>query len=63
MNVLYTVNNYILGAKVEITQTDKIISQRRIDKAHTKIIYAFDDFRQKEFCDKVLARNGKVLDD
>lgn len=62
MKVLYTVNNYQLGAKVKTTQTDKIISQNRIDNLHTEIIYNFENVRQKEFCDKVLAKNGKIIE-
>ena len=62
MKVLYTVNNYILGSKVKSTQTDKIISQNRIDKAHTDIVYQFENIRQKECCDKILSKIGKIVD-
>lgn len=63
MKVLYTVNNYMLGAKVKSTLTDKIISQNRIDKAHTEIIYQFENIRQKESCDRILAKNGKIIEE
>lgn len=62
MKVLYTVNNYMLSAKVKSTQTDKIISQNRIDKTHTDIVYQFENIRQKECCDKILAKNGKIIE-
>ena len=62
MKVLYTVNNYMLGAKVKSTQTDKIISQNRIDKTHTDIVYQFENIRQKECCDKILSKIGKIED-
>ena len=62
MKVLYTVNNYMLSAKVKSTQTDKIISQNRIDKAHIDIVYQFENIRQKECCDKILAKNGKIIE-
>ena len=62
MKVLYTVNNYILGSKVKSTQTDKIISQNRIDKTHTDIVYQFENIRQKECCDKILSKIGKIID-
>jgi L-asparaginase/Glu-tRNA(Gln) amidotransferase subunit D len=62
MKVAYIVNNYQLGRKVKTTPTDKIVSAKRIDKTHTEIIYMFESTRQKEFCDKVLAKNGKIVD-
>ena len=61
MKVLYVVNNYMLGGKVKSTPTDRIISQNRIDKSHTEIVYDFESQRQKEFCDKVLAKNGNII--
>ena len=57
----FTVNNYMLGAKVKSTPTDKIVSQERIDKAHTEIVYEIND-REKQFCEKVLAKKGKVIE-
>ena len=60
MKVKFTVNNYMLGAKVKSTPTDKIVSQERIDKAHTEIVYEIND-REKQFCEKVLAKKGEVL--
>lgn len=63
MKVLYVVNNYQLGGKVKTTPTDKIISQNKIDKLHTEIIYNFETEKQKEFCDKVLAKNGKIIEE
>ena len=63
MKVLYTVNNYMLGAKVKSTPTDKIISQNRIDKTHTEVIYQFENSRQKESCDRILAKNGKIIEE
>ena len=52
----------MLSAKVKSTQTDKIISQNRIDKAHTDIVYQFENIRQKECCDKIVAKNGKIIE-
>jgi hypothetical protein len=60
MKVLYVVNNYQLGGKVKTTPTDKIISQNRIDKTHTEIIYEFESIKQKEFCDRVLSKHGEI---
>lgn len=58
--VKFVVNNYTLGAKVKSTPTDKIMSQNRIDLKHTEIVYDINE-REKEFCEKVLAKKGGVL--
>lgn len=63
MKVLYVVNNYQIGAKVKITPTDKIVSQNRIDKSHTEIVYDFTHEKQKEFCDKVLSKSGEIIEE
>ena len=60
MKVKFIVNNYTLGAKVRSTPTDKIVSQERIDKTHTEIVYEIND-REKQFCEKVLAKKGETL--
>lgn len=60
MKVRFVVNNYTLGAKVRLTPTDKIVSQERIDKTHTEIVYEIND-REKQFCEKVLAKKGETL--
>lgn len=60
MKVRFVVNNYTLGAKVRSTPTDKILSQNRIDTKHTEIVYDIDE-KEKEFCEKVLAKKGVVL--
>ena len=61
MKVKFTVNNYMLGVKVKSTPTDKIVSQERIDKTHTEIVYEITD-REKQFCEKVLAKKGEVIE-
>lgn len=61
MKVKFTVNNYTLGAKVRSTPTDKIVSQNRIDPKHTEIVYEIND-REKQFCEKVLAKKGEVIE-
>ena len=62
MKVMYVVNNYQLGGKVKTTPTDKIVFQNRIDKSHVEIVYDFESVKQKEFCDKVLAKRGKIVE-
>lgn len=61
MKVRFVVNNYTLGAKVRSTPTDKIVSQNRIDPKHTEIVYEIND-RERQFCEKVLAKNGEVIE-
>lgn len=61
MRVKYIINNYMLGAKVRSTQTEKIVAQNRIDKNKTELVYDFINLKEKEFCDKVLAKKGKVM--
>lgn len=60
MEVRFVVNNYTLGAKVKSTPTDKIVSQNRIDKLHTEIVYDINE-KEKKFCEKVLAKKGQTL--
>ncbi|HJI48833.1 MAG TPA: hypothetical protein OIL97_04700 [Oscillospiraceae bacterium] len=61
MKIKYIVNNYMLGAKVRSTQTEKIISQKRIDKNKTELVYDFINMKEKEFCDRVLSKKGIVI--
>lgn len=61
MKVRFVVNNYTLGAKVKSTPTDKIVSQNRIDPKYTEIVYEITD-REKQFCEKVLAKKGEVIE-
>lgn len=61
MKIKYIVNNYMLGAKVRSTQTEKIISQKKIDKNKTELVYDFINMKEKEFCDRVLSKKGKLI--
>ena len=61
MKIKYIVNNYMLGAKVRSTQTEKIISQNRIDKNKTELVYDFINMKDNEFCDKALSKKGIVI--
>lgn len=61
MKVKYIVNNYMLGAKVRSTQTEKIVAQNRIDRNKIELVYDFINLKEKEFCDKVLAKKGIVI--
>lgn len=62
MKVIYIVNNYIVGAKLNTTPVDNLIRRERINGYHTKLTYEFDNIKEKEFCDKVLNQNGKIDD-
>ena len=61
MKVRFVVSNYTLGAKVRSTPTDKIVSQNRTDPKHTEIVHEIND-REKQFCEKVLAKKGEVVE-
>lgn len=61
MKVKFTVNNYTLGAKVKSTPIDKIVSMERLSNTRTEIVYEIND-REKQFCEKVLAKKGEVIE-
>lgn len=61
MKVKYIVNNYMLGAKVRSTQTEKIVAQNSIDKNKTELVYDFINLKEKEFCDRILSKKGKLI--
>ena len=61
MKIKYIVNNYMLGAKVRSTQTEKIVAQNRIDRNKTELVYDFINLKEKEFCDRVLSKKGKLI--
>ena len=61
MKVSFIVNNYTLGVKVKSTPTDKIVSMERLSNTRTEIVYEIND-REKQFCEKVLAKKGEVIE-
>lgn len=61
MKVRFVVNNYTLGAKVKSTPTDKIVSMERLSNTRTEIIYDINE-REKQFCERVLAKKGEVIE-
>ena len=61
MKVQFTVNNYVLGAKVKTTPTHKITNQERTDKTHTVIVYDEISERELQFIEKVLSYKGKII--
>lgn len=56
--IKWIINNYQLGSKLHMTPTDKIISQKRLDKSHTEIVYDGLTDNQKAFIQKLFARKG-----
>ena len=58
MKIKFIINNYQLGGKLYMTPVDKIISQNKLDKSHTEVIYDELTENEKNFCEKVLPRRG-----
>ena len=61
MKVIYIVNNYIVGAKLNTTPLDKLVKRTKLNGHHTELIYELDNMKEKEFCDKVLNKYGVVI--
>ena len=61
MKIKYIVNNYMLGAKVRSTQTEKIVAQNRIDRNKTELVYDFINLKEKEFSDRILSKKGMII--
>lgn len=62
MKVKYTINNYILGAKLKTTPIHKIIKQERIDSRHTLIVYNDVNEKEIQFINKVLTYKGTIIE-
>ena len=56
------INNYTLGAKLKSAPTHKIITQNRLDSKKTEVIFASLTEREYEFINKVLGKQGKILE-
>lgn len=63
MKVKFVVNNYQLGDKIKSTPMHKIISQNRLDKYHTEVVYDELTENEKKFCKKVLSRQGVIVNE
>lgn len=63
MKIKFIINNYQLGAKIKTTPMHKIISQNRLDKYHTEVVYNELTENEKKFCEKILSRQGMVIDE
>ena len=62
MKVKAVINNYMLGAYLKVTPTDKITTQERIDKSHTVVIYTDVTKREVELIEKCFPRKVEVLE-
>jgi hypothetical protein len=58
MMIYWIINNYVLGSRLRITPTHKIIEQTRLDKSHTKVVYQGLTEREVQLCEKCFARRG-----
>lgn len=61
--IKFIINNYQLGSKLHMTPTDKIISQKRLDKSHTEIVYDKLTENERSFCEKVLSKKGVIINE
>lgn len=62
MKVKYVINNYILGSRFKVTRRYNIVSQNRIDKSHTEVIYELKSERERQMLDKILTYKGIVVE-
>lgn len=63
MKIKFIINNYQLGGKLYMTPVDKIISQNKLDKSHTEIIYDRLTENEINFCKKVLSKKGVIINE
>ena len=58
----WVINNYTLGAKLKSAPTHKIITQNRLDSKKTEVVFASLTEREYEFINKLLGKQGKILE-
>ena len=63
MKIKFIINNYQLGGKLYMTPVDKIISQNKLYKSHTEIIYDGLTENEINFCKKVLSKKGVIINE
>ncbi len=59
--IYWVINNYVLGSKLDITPTNKIVEQTRLDKSHTKVVYEGLTEQEIQLCEKCFYRKGKPV--
>ena len=62
MKTEFVINNYTLGARLRMCPTHKIVSNERIDKGHTSVVFEDLTASERILCEKALARKGKDID-
>lgn len=60
MKAQYTINNYVLGARLKMTPVHKIIKQYRKDSRYTIVIYQDLTPNEFQFINKILGRKGTI---
>lgn len=60
MTVKYLLNNYQVGAKLKSAPIDKA-EQKRIDSKHVEVIFNGLTTREYEFCNKLFAKRGIII--
>ena len=60
MKIRYQLNNYTVGAKLKSAPLDCLVSQDRISKSMTVVVFDLND-RQRQFCDKLFAKRGQEI--
>ena len=58
----WVINNYTLGANVESAPAHKIITLNRLESKKTEVIFASLTEREYEFINKLLAKQGEILE-
>ena len=58
----WVINNYTLGAKLKSAPTHKIITQNRLASKKTEVMFASLTEREYEFINKLLGKQGKILE-
>lgn len=62
MLVTYTLNNYTVGAKLRTAPLECLVSKVKVDRYHTDVVFKLSTQKQKDFCDKLFAKQGKILE-
>lgn len=57
---IWIINNYQLGAKLNITPIEKIVSKNRINKNHIEIIYNNLSEKEIQLCEKCFCKKVTI---
>lgn len=62
MKTEFVINNYVLGARLRMCPTHKVVSKERVDERHTSVVFENLTASERILCEKALARKGKDID-